>query len=248
MCPVPRGVLFDLGSTLIRYTGNDQETQAHMRADLVAFLADAGVPIEPETFTAVFTAKLDEFYSQRLHDWVEVISAFVLRETLAALGVPPLSDELAGRALKAYFAYSEAHWEPMPGVNETLAEVAKGGYRLGIISNASDDANVQRLIDNAGLRHWFDPILVSAAVGLRKPNPRIFEMALEAWGMPPEEAVMVGDTLGADVLGAQLTGMRSVWLASRAQAPANEAHRDTVQADAVIHTLAELPAVLATFT
>ncbi len=242
-----RGVLFDLGSTLIRYTGDDRETQAHMRADLAGFLAAQGVPIDPEQFIATFAARLDEFTSQRLHDWVEVTSAFVLRETLAALGQPPLPDELAARALKAYFAYSEARWQPMPAVHETLAAVAARGYRLGLISNASDDANVQRLIDNAGLRHWFDPILVSAAVGLRKPNPRIFEMALEAWEMQPAEAVMVGDTLGADVLGAQLTGLRSVWLASRAAAPANEAHRHTVQADAVIHDLAELPAALAAF-
>ncbi len=103
---------------------------------------------------------------------------------------------------------------------------------------------MQRLIDNAGLRRWFDPILVSAAVGVRKPNPRIFEMALTQWGLAPAEAAMVGDTLGADVLGAQMAGLRSVWLASRADAPANAAHRHTIQPDATIYDLGELPAAL----
>ncbi len=239
-----RGVLFDLGSTLIRPTGDDYETLAQMRADLADHLLAQGMPVAHDEFTATFAAKLDEFHLQRLHDWVEVTSAYVLRETLTALGQPPLPEADEARALKTYFAISEARWEPMPGVYEMLPAVAARGYRLGIISNASDDGNVQRLIDNANLRQWFDPILVSAAVGARKPNPRIFELALEAWDMPPEEAVMVGDTLGADVLGAQLSGLRSVWFASRAEAPANAAHRHTIQADATITSLAELPAVL----
>ena len=239
-----RGVIFDLGSTLLRYTGDDREAQAHMQADLAAFLVAEGLAIDVEEFKRTFAARLGEFFAQRLHDWVEVTSAYVLRETLAALGQPPLSDDQVERALRAYFAYSEARWEPMPGLYEMLAAVAARGYRLGLISNASDEGNVQRLIDNAGLRRWFDPILVSAAVGLRKPNPRIFERVLDAWGLPPNEVAMVGDTLGADVLGAQLSGLRSVWLDSRAETPANLAHRHTIQADVTITNLPELPAAL----
>jgi len=245
MSPALRGVIFDLGSTLLRHRNDDHATPTRMRADLAGFLAAEGLPLDRDEFIALFAAKMDEFFIQRLNDWVEVTSAYVLRETLAELGQPPLTDEMTGRALAAYFAYSETLWEPMPAVYETLDAVAERGYRMGIISNASDDANVQRMIDNAGLRRWFDPILVSAVVGVRKPNPRIFEMALEAWSMTPAEAVMVGDTLGADVLGAQMAGMRSVWFASRAGAPANAAHRHTIQPDAIIHHLAELPAVLA---
>ncbi len=246
--PMLRGVILDLGWTLIRYTGDDLETQTHMREDLAAFLLSAGVPIDREVFLSAFAAQMDEFYTQRLTDWVEVTAALVLRETLAVLGLPPLPDDLAQAALKAYFAYSEARWEVMPGALPLLEALQAQGYRLGLISNANDDANVQRLIDNAGLRRWFDPILVSAAVGLRKPNPRIFEMVLEAWGLEPSEVAAVGDTLGADVLGAQLTGLHSVWFTSRAGAPANAAHRHTIQAEATITALAELPGVLSRFS
>jgi HAD superfamily hydrolase (TIGR01662 family) len=241
---VLRGVIFDLGSTLIRYEGDDHESQTHMRADLADYLLAAGVSIQRQAFVATFAAKLDEFFSQRLHDWVEVTAAFVLRETFIALGLSPPPDDLTGRALKAYFSYSEARWQTMPNAHATLAQLAGEGYRLGLISNASDDGNVQRLIDNAGLRRWFDPILVSAAVGVRKPNPRIFEMALEAWGLPAEAVAMVGDTLGADVLGAQLAGLRSVWLTGRVGTPANQAHRETIRPDATIYALSELPAEL----
>ena len=242
-----RGVIFDLGSTLIRYTGEEQDTLAHMRADLSGYLLAAGLPFEPDAFLTTFAVKLDEFYTQRLHDWVEVTAAFVLRQTLGALGLPPPTDGLIEGALKAYFAYSEARWQPMPDAHATLERLAGEGYRLGLISNAGDDGNVQRLIDNAGLRRWLDPILVSAAVGLRKPNPRIFRMALEAWGLPAQEVAMVGDTLGADILGAQLSGLRSVWIASRSDTPANQAHDGNIRPEATIDSLAELHEALSIF-
>ncbi|MBL8057596.1 MAG: HAD family hydrolase, partial [Anaerolineales bacterium] len=108
------------------------------------------------------------------------------------------------------------------------------------ISNAGDAANVQRLIDQAGLRPYFDPIVISAAVGLRKPNPQIFARVLAAWGRPAAECVMVGDTLGADILGAQLAGLRHVWLTAHADHPANRAHRGNIVPEAEAASLPDL--------
>jgi len=96
------------------------------------------------------------------------------------------------------------------------------------------------MIDNAQLRPWFDPILISAEFGVRKPNPRIFRAALERWGIGPDEAVMVGDTLGADIFGAQNAGVRGVWATMQADRGANDAHRDTIVPDAAIASLSEL--------
>jgi putative hydrolase of the HAD superfamily len=242
-----KGVIFDLGSTLMRPTGQDAVTDARMQADLADHLIAQGLPLDREAFVAAFDAALDEFRAQRLRDWVEVTSAYVLGQALKALGLPPLSEAGLSRALTAYFAYSETLWEVMPEAYATLAALATRGYRLGLVSNTVDAAHMHRLIDNAGLRPWLDPVVLSAETGVRKPNPRIFEIVLEAWGLPPEQAVMVGDTLGSDVLGAQLAGMHSVWLASRTGAPANEAHRHTIEPEATIRSLGELPALLEAF-
>jgi putative hydrolase of the HAD superfamily len=114
------------------------------------------------------------------------------------------------------------------------------GHRLGLISNAGDDADVQTLIDQSNLRGYFDIILTSAALGIRKPNPRIFQTALDHWGIPASRAAMVGDSLGADILGARNAGIYSVWITRRADTPANRSHEDTIRPDAVITTLAEL--------
>jgi len=131
------------------------------------------------------------------------------------------------------------------GLHATLRQLAAAGLQLGLISNAADDGNVQRLIDWAELRPYFDPIVVSAANGLRKPNPAIFALVLQAWKLPPAEVVMVGDTLGADILGAQLSGMHNVWFSPYANHPANTAHRGNIIPEVELQRLEDLPGLLA---
>jgi haloacid dehalogenase superfamily, subfamily IA, variant 3 with third motif having DD or ED/haloacid dehalogenase superfamily, subfamily IA, variant 1 with third motif having Dx(3-4)D or Dx(3-4)E len=240
------GVLFDLGSTLI-YSAHDQNWGAvmpRMQADLLAHLNTHGYALAPEAFFSRLRANYAVFDQQRQSDWVEYTASYLIATTLADLGAPAPAPDVLAEAVKAYFAYSETLYEPMPGAHATLRELQAAGLRLGLISNASDAGNVQRLIDNAGLREYFDPILISAAVGLRKPNPRIFQLALTAWGLPPAAVVMVGDTLGADILGAQLAGLRHVWLSARADGPANRAHRGNIVPEAEIRALAELPPLI----
>ena len=107
---------------------------------------------------------------------------------------------------------------------------------------------VQTLVDKASLRPYFDLVLSSAACGVRKPSPRIFRIALEHWGVGPSHAVMVGDTLGADILGAHNAGIFSIWVTRRADTPANRVPAETVTPDAVIDNLAQLPALLEKLT
>ncbi len=242
------GVIFDLGSTLI-YSENDHNWGAvlpRMRADLLTHLQAAGYALDRARFLNLFSAKYQDYNDQRQTDWVEYTSAYILRSTLEELGAPPPPPELAESALQAYYAFSESLWQPMPGVHETLRTLQAAGLKLAIISNAADDANVQRLIDNARLRPYFEPIIVSAAVGIRKPNPKIFDLVLAPWGLAPAECVMVGDTLGADILGAQFAGVHDVWLTAQAGHAANAAHRGNIIPTHEIASLVELPGLLST--
>jgi FMN phosphatase YigB (HAD superfamily) len=117
---------------------------------------------------------------------------------------------------------------------------------MGLISNAGDDQDVQMLIDKAGVRGYFDIILTSAAQGIRKPNPRIFYQALQHWGTHPERAAMVGDTLGADILGAKNAGIYSVWITRRAAR--KQPHQETIIPDGKVDALSELPSLFTTFS
>jgi len=241
-----RGVIFDLGSTLL-YTEHDHNwgvVLPRMRADMLAHLQDAGYALDGPEFLNRMSAKFAEFDRQRQTDWVEYTTEWILKTTLAEMGAPAPSPQLVASALAAYYAYSETRWRLMPGVHETLQQLAARGLRLALISNASDAGNVHRLIDNASLRPYFDPLLISAAVGIRKPNPRIFEMVLAQWELGPHECLMVGDTLGADILGAQMAGLHNAWLTSHADHPANRAHRGNILPEAEIAALSELPALV----
>jgi HAD superfamily hydrolase (TIGR01662 family) len=244
-----RGVLFDLGSTLL-YSEHDHNWGVilpRMRANLLAHLQSAGYALEAQAFLNLLSAKYTEYDQQRQNDWVECTTEWILQSTLAELGLPPASPEILSQALAAYYAYSESLWHPMADVHAVLQQLQAAGLRLAIVSNAADNGNVQRLIDRANLRGYFDPILVSAAVGIRKPNPRIFELVLQAWGFAPGECVMVGDTLGADILGAQMAGLHNVWLTAHADHAANRAHRGNILPEVEIESLADLPKIIGQF-
>lgn len=237
-------VLFDLGSTLIYFDANWREILPSSDAELLRSLKDAGLELDETAFLSSFRAQLGAYFTERETEFIEYTTAHILRRVLSDYGVSGVSDIVIRRALADMYAVTQKYWMPEPDAHETLDWLRQKGYRLGLISNASDDADVQTLLDNAGLRSYFDLITTSAAQGVRKPNPQIFWTALNTLGMLPSRAAMVGDTLGADILGAQNSGIYSIWITQRADSPANQAHADTIHPDATIHTLSELPGLL----
>jgi len=246
--PAIKFILFDLGNTLIYFDGHWPEVFARADNQLWQALQAAGLEFPQEKFVTQFRMRLDAYYVQREAEFIEHTTAYILRGLLAELGYPQVEDEIILPVLEQAYAITQAHWKIEEDTHETLQELQALGYRMGIISNAGDDHDVQRLVDQAMIRPYFDVILSSAAYGLRKPNPRIFEHILKTWEAHPHQAVMVGDTLGADILGAQHAKLLSIWITRRADTPANRAHADTIQPDHRISTLKELPTLIARLT
>ena len=146
-----------------------------------------------------------------------------------------MPEEQMRRVLKEMYAVSQEHWQLEADAMRVLDYLTTIGYRLGLISNAGDDEDVQNLIDRFSLRGYFQTILTSAALGWRKPHPKIFQEALSQAGYPREPGRDGGDMLGADILGAKNAGMQSVWITRRSdQRYANLSHEDTIQPEAVI--------------
>jgi putative hydrolase of the HAD superfamily len=237
---VIRGVIFDLGSTLIHFDGDWDLAFEEGLSALSRQLAADRLAIDP----MAFRVEMETAQRVRQQDHVERTTESVLRRTLGASGCPAVEDALIQRALAAMFAVSEARWTPMPGLHPMLDALRAQGYRLGLISNASDESNVGRLLAAAGLDGAFDPQLVSAAQGVRKPNVSLFQCVLSAWDLPAEAVVMVGDTLGEDILGAQRAGMRSIWFTADADTPANRALVGSLQPDASADSLLVLPGLI----
>jgi HAD superfamily hydrolase (TIGR01509 family) len=96
----------------------------------------------------------------------------------------------------------------------TLAELRRRGYALGVVTNRLwggelflEDLRLIGLLDYFDLKH----VAISGDLGIRKPNPHIFQYALNAFQVKPQEAAMIGDSLSADVLGAQPLGIFAIW-------------------------------------
>ncbi len=239
-----RAVLFDLGGTLIYFEGRWPEVLAESNREMLRILQEGGLALEGEAFLNDFQRRLRAYDEQCGPDFIEYTTAAVLKELLGAYGYPEVPASTLREALAARYAVSQRHWQVEADAAPILQILRQAGYALGIVSNAGDDADVQTLVDRAGIRPFFDVILSSASEGIRKPNPRIFFTALQRLGATPERTVMVGDTLGADIQGAQNAGIYAIWITRRADVPANRAHRDTIRPDAAIASLAELPRLL----
>jgi HAD superfamily hydrolase (TIGR01662 family) len=237
-----RAVIFDFGGTLM-YGRNAWEPHI-ARADeaLTEYLCLQGLELNVNTFPSEFRRRLVDYFTQREKDLLEATYSSVLREILIEKGYGHVSSDVIHDALDRLFAITQANWALEEDSLPTLQKLEKSGYWLGIISNAGHDQDVQQLARGFNIHHYFDFILTSAACSYRKPHRRIFELALAKWYLLPAEAVMVGDSLIADVQGAQNVGMYGVWLNRRAD-PQMEL-QGSVSPDASLTSLAELPALL----
>ncbi len=94
--------------------------------------------------------------------------------------------------------------------HDALARLRAAGLRLGVVSNS--DGRVEEALAAAGLRRYFEVVIDSTLAGVEKPDPAIFRAALGALGVPPAQALYVGDLYEVDVIGAQAAGMPAVLL------------------------------------
>ena len=128
---------------------------------------------------------------------------------LEAVGIndPDFGQELAERfpaeRRKKPFVYEESF---------QVLDKLKGKYKLLLLTNGSPDLQNTKLEITPELVPYFDQIVISGAFGRGKPDPTIFEHALERMNIKKDEAIMVGDNLMTDILGASRVGMKSVWI------------------------------------
>lgn len=156
------------------------------------------------------------------------------RETLETfIGRGDAAEELARMYWERFC--SICHFEPgAPGLLDALA----GRYKLGLITNGYADSQRWRL-SACGIAGRFQAVVISDEVGLRKPDPRIFAIALRTLGVRPEEALYVGDSLSDDYAGARNAGVPFCYYNPKRLPLAPD-----VRPDAVIERLDELLAVI----
>lgn len=239
-----RAILFDLGGTLMYARHPWEPIEARADQALVDQLRAHGVDIPPE-FAAEFRARIADYYNEREQSLFETTYFSVVRAMLLERGHAHVTEAVIRSALDALYSITQGNWVLEEDALLMLKMLESAGYRMGLVSNAGDDKDVLQLVERFRLEPYFDFILTSAACSYRKPHPRIFELALSYWNIPAQDAAMVGDTLEADILGAQNVGLYSIWITRRAR---NVEARPRIQPEARVVTLSEVPRVLSRIT
>jgi HAD superfamily hydrolase (TIGR01662 family) len=239
-----RGAILDYGNTLITFEGDVAEVRvlAH-RALLESLRRDGLAPREP-SFLDRWARKFLAYERKRSIDHLEPTAMAVLVATIQEEGLPPQAEGMLRRALRSMYEVFEAQWKLFPDSQEALEKIRGSGLRMAMLSNASDEDNVRRMLAAHKLESFFDPVIISAAVGIRKPDARAFRPILAAWDLPAREIVMIGDQLEADILGAKKLGLRTIWLTTEENSPTNRPFRGKVSADAQVKTIGEAAALL----
>ncbi|MBN1438111.1 MAG: HAD family hydrolase [Anaerolineales bacterium] len=238
------GAILDYGSTLITFDGDVAEVRGRAHRAMLERLRREGLPLREASFLNRFARKFDEYDRKRNADHREPTAFAVLAAVLEAEGHPAQPADRIRRALRAMYEVYESHWKLFPDTLPALERIRASGLRLAMLSNASDEENVRTMLEGHGLKSFFDPVVISAAIGIRKPDPRAFWPILAAWKIPASELVMVGDQLGKDVRGGLGLGMRTIWLTTEKDSSTNKPLRRKVVPDAQVKTIGEAAALL----
>ena len=140
--------------------------------------------------------------------WLEYLQAYI-----DECGVPQDRRDEAHRHLDSEFADAALWVDPVPGSREGLQALADAGVRLGIISNADGMmgprlAQLELCQVGPGIGVDIECVVDSGNVGVMKPDPRIFQAAIDLLGLEPDQVWYVGDMPAIDVVGARRAGIR----------------------------------------
>jgi HAD superfamily hydrolase (TIGR01549 family)/HAD superfamily hydrolase (TIGR01509 family) len=190
--PILRGLLFDAGDILYYRPQRSRK--------LIAFLNELSIFIE-DTRTPVRNALADQAYRGLIDQeqyWEDLLRSFGVKQ--------PEDIERGKRILKE----EDNELEFFEGVPETLITLKNMGYLLGIVTDTSSSVSTKlSWFERGGFGHVWDTIISSRELGIRKPNPGIYQAALHQLGLSPAQAVFIGHS-AIELEGARAVGIKTI--------------------------------------
>jgi putative hydrolase of the HAD superfamily len=203
-----QGIFFDLYGTLLVY-GNMKKAWSDWLSTFYGLLDQQGLKIPEEAFSQ----ECDGFFSTKepgengnnltaLERRIDSLCAR-LNHRLDKTELRHIADKIA----QAWQTHIFIDPETIP-----VLTVLKQNKIVGLISNFDHPPHVRRILSINGLENFFDAVIISGEVGLKKPDPAIFSVALEQTGLLRDEVMYIGDT-DDDVAGAAAAGIRPIFIA-----------------------------------
>ena len=212
--PAHAGILFDVGYCLM----DESARLAHALAWLTEALAGSGHPRSTADLHAAYRAACRR---------PEPGEPSLLVQMLRNLGIPAETTAALRRAVP----WDAVPLEAYPETVAVLRGLRAAGFRLGVLANQPASARAD--LDRAGMTPFCDGVWLSAAVGLAKPDPAFFRLALDAWTLAPGRVAYVGDRPDNDVAPAKALGLATVRLRRgphAEQLPRTDAERADIEA------------------
>jgi putative hydrolase of the HAD superfamily len=232
-----KAIIFDFIGTLVKVVGYSYEDSIRK---LCKSIVKAGFNVDSASFLEVYKEAHLRYREIRYGKLVEVTNAVWISEALNKLGYETTSeDKRIKQAVNAFFQDYLESLKTRKCAKKVL-KWASSRYRLGLISNFTYAPVIYAALRKLKLAEFFGIILVSHAVGWRKPHPKIFQKALTSLKVKPEETVFVGDSPREDIEGAKKLGMKTIFVPSQFY---NVSMLKTAS-DCTVKNLCELPRVI----
>jgi putative hydrolase of the HAD superfamily len=216
-------IFLDVGNTL-RIVIPDEAFMAQSRQRLAEL---TGTTMSPDEFHALLEASEREMWTK----WM--LPDFPTEK------IAPLSGKLT-----RLWRDCDGRRVPRDDVKETVIELSKRGYLMGIIANTITETEIPDYLKTDGLADYFKTVILSSKVGIRKPNPEIYWEAARRIGVEPAKCVYVGDNPVRDVEGTRLAGYGMMILILEPATLAKEPPTGEVKPD---HTIREIKDLLDIF-
>ncbi len=227
-------VFLDIGNTL-RILLQDEEHQSRARKKIVELI---GTDQSPEEFCKELDVRYKAYRKWAFKNMVEAPEADLWTKWLT----PEFpAEKIAPMALELTYQFRQSMGRRVvaEGGREVIIELYNRGYVLGIISNVITSREIPDWLVEDGLEKYFKSVALSSVLGVRKPDPAIYEYATKTAGVKPERCVYVGDNMNRDVVGTKEAGFGMVIIIQDERESVEPVSVD-VQPDMVIHKLIEL--------
>jgi putative hydrolase of the HAD superfamily len=154
--------------------------------------------------------------------------------------VPREQVEPVAAELTLMWSERKGHTVPKPGAEETIVELKRRGYRLGVISNTMSSLDIPRSLVAFGWKDYFDVVILSSAIKCRKPAPEPFLEATRTLGVLPAHCAYLGNRISKDMVGCKRAGFALGIILEPFDGPRADEQDQSIEPDAVINSLSEL--------